>query len=185
MIPARDKADVVGRAISSLLAQDFAGPLDVVLVDDQSSDGTAETRASRSIGAGRLDASDGSRRPAASRGVDRQALGAAAGHRSRAGPVGAADYLLLTDADIAYAPETVTGLVARAERPRGSILNSRMAKLTCANPAERALIPAFIFFFQMLYPFAWVNRPARPIAAAAGGCMLARREALLAAGGIE
>ena len=95
-----------------------------------------------------------------------------------------ADFLLLTDADIAYAPETVTGLVAEAAA-EGLVLNSRMAKLTCANPAERALIPAFIFFFQMLYPFAWVNRPARPIAAAAGGCMLARREALLAAGGIE
>jgi len=184
VIPARDEADVVGRAISSLLAQDFAGRLDIVLVDDQSSDGTAETarRAAAALGAsGGLTVLAGRPLPAGWTGK-LWALQQGIDHvLARPAP---ADFLLLTDADIAYAPETVTGLVAEAAA-EGLVLNSRMAKLTCDNPAERALIPAFIFFFQMLYPFAWVNRPARPIAAAAGGCMLARREALLAAGGIE
>jgi len=183
VIPARDEADVVGRAISSLLAQDFAGRLDIVLVDDQSSDGTAETarRAATALGAsGRLTVLAGRPLPAGWTGK-LWALQQGIDHvLARPAP---ADFLLLTDADIAYAPETVTGLVAEAAA-EGLVLNSRMAKLTCDNPAERALIPAFIFFFQMLYPFAWVNRPARPIAAAAGGCMLARREALEKAGGL-
>jgi hopene-associated glycosyltransferase HpnB len=93
-------------------------------------------------------------------------------------------YLLLTDADIAHSPENLRGLVRRAEA-RGLVLTSLMARLTVENWAERLLIPAFVFFFAMLYPFAWVNDARRPTAAAAGGCMLARRDALRAAGGIE
>src|SRR5262249_11933604 len=93
-------------------------------------------------------------------------------------------YLLLTDADIAYAPDTLTSLVARAQT-RGLVLISLMAKLRCETFAERALIPAFVFFFQMLYPFAWVNRPDAATAPAAGGCMLVRRDALATIGGIE
>jgi hopene-associated glycosyltransferase HpnB len=92
-------------------------------------------------------------------------------------------YLLLTDADIVYAPDTLTRLVARAEKD-GLVLNSLMAKLRRDSIAERGLIPAFVFFFQMLYPFAWANRPGSATAAAAGGCMLARAAALEAAGGI-
>ena len=93
-------------------------------------------------------------------------------------------YLLLTDADIAYAPDTLRRLVAHAEG-RGLVLASLMAKLRCESLAERGLIPAFIFFFEMLYPFAWVNRPERATAGAAGGCMLVRRDALRAAGDID
>ena len=92
-------------------------------------------------------------------------------------------YLLLTDADIAYRGDALTGLVARAERER-LVLNSLMARLRCESPAERFAVPAFVFFFQMLYPFAWSNDPARKTAAAAGGCMLVRRDALEAAGGV-
>src|SRR4029077_8214668 len=92
----------------------------------------------------------------------------------------APDYLLLTDADITYAPDTLTRLVARSEED-GLMLNSLMAKLRAESIAERALVPAFIFFFQMLYPFAWVNRRQHGTAAAAGGCMLVRRAALEAA----
>jgi hopene-associated glycosyltransferase HpnB len=184
VIPARDEADVVGRAVTSLLTQDFAGRLDIVLVDDQSSDGTAETarRAAAALGAAaRLTVLAGTPLPAGWTGK-LWALQQGIDHvLARPAP---ADFLLLTDADIAYAPGTVSALAAEAAA-EGLVLNSRMAKLTCANPAERALIPAFIFFFQMLYPFAWVNRPARPVAAAAGGCMLLRRAALLEAGGIE
>ena len=93
------------------------------------------------------------------------------------------DYLLLTDADIVYAPDALTRLVARAQSG-GYVLTSLMAKLRCESFAERMFIPAFIFFFQMLYPFAWANNPRRTTAAAAGGCMLVRREALAEAGGM-
>ena len=93
------------------------------------------------------------------------------------------DYLLLTDADIAYAPDALRRLVGRA-KAEGLVLVSLMVKLHCQSLAERALIPAFVFFFQMLYPFAWVNRSTTKTAAAAGGCMLVERRALEQAGGI-
>ena len=182
VIPARNEADVVGRAVSSLLSQRPA--LDIVLVNDLSSDGTAEVAygAAAALGASnRLTVLSGRPLPpgwtgklwALQQGIDHVL--------ARSAP---AEFLLLSDADIAYAPDSIAALVTEA-RASGLVLNSRMAKLCGTNPAERALIPAFIFFFQMLYPFAWVNEPARAIAAAAGGCMLLRREALLAAGGIE
>ena len=94
-----------------------------------------------------------------------------------------ATYLLLTDADILYTAEALTALVARAQAS-GAVLTSLMAKLRCESFAEHMFVPAFIFFFQMLYPFAWANDPRRATAAAAGGCMLVRRDALRDAGGM-
>jgi hopene-associated glycosyltransferase HpnB len=94
-----------------------------------------------------------------------------------------AKYLLLTDADIAHAADNLRRLVARAEAD-GLVLTSLMAKLSCANAAERMLVPAFVYFFAMVYPFAKVNDPRSRVAGAAGGCMLARSDALAAAGGI-
>jgi hopene-associated glycosyltransferase HpnB len=91
-------------------------------------------------------------------------------------------YLWLTDADIGHAPDNLRALVARAEAGKLA-LTSLMAELHCATWPERFLIPAFVFFFQMVYPFARVNRPG-PVGAAAGGVMLAEREALKRAGGI-
>src|SRR3981189_1543577 len=93
------------------------------------------------------------------------------------------DYLLLTDADISYAPDALAQLVARAEAG-AYVLTSLMVKLRCVSLAERCFVPAFIYFFQMLYPFAWVNRPRHPLGAAAGGCMLVRPAALRAVGGL-
>jgi hopene-associated glycosyltransferase HpnB len=94
------------------------------------------------------------------------------------------EFVLFTDADIAYAPHVLSRLVAIA-RAKNSVLTSLMVKLRCESAAERWLAPAFVFFFQMLYPFAWVNDPRRTTAAAAGGCMLVQREALHAADGLE
>ena len=94
------------------------------------------------------------------------------------------DYLLLTDADIVHDPDSVRRLAAHAQAD-GLVLTSLMVKLRCESFAERVSIPAFIFFFQMLYPFSWVNRPGNAMAAAAGGCMLVRADALQKAGGIE
>src|SRR5205085_6624099 len=86
-------------------------------------------------------------------------------------------YLLLTDADILHAPGSLRRLVAESEAA-GLALNSRMARLRCESPAERLLIPSFVWFFSLLYPMRRVNRPESPVAAAAGGCILLRRDAL-------
>jgi hopene-associated glycosyltransferase HpnB len=95
---------------------------------------------------------------------------------------GAPDYLLLTDADIVHPPQNLDGLVSRAES--GYDLVSYMATLRCDSLAERALIPAFVFFFFLLYPPAWIRNPRRKTAGAAGGCILIRREMLDRIGGI-
>ncbi len=182
VIPARDEADGIGECLESLFRQDFGGPWSVFLVDDNSSDGTVAVarRTAATCGAeDRLRIVSGEPLPpgwtgklwALSQGID-----AVSGADS-------VDYLLLTDADIVYAPQVLSWLVARAAAQR-LVLVSFMAKLRCESLAERSLIPAFIFFFQMLYPFAWVNRRGSPTAAAAGGCMLVRTEVLRAAGGI-
>ncbi len=177
VIPARDEADSIAVTIGSLLTQDYRGSFRIVLVDDESADGTAQV-ARRAAGAdGRLDIVAGSPTPAGWSGK----LWAVAQGIAAAGE--APRYLLLTDADISYAPGALAGLVSRSEA-EGLALNSLMARLACASWPERFAIPAFILFFPMLYPFAWANDPRKKTAAAAGGCMLVRREALAAAGGI-
>lgn len=181
VVPARDEADVIARSIGGLLAQDYPGKFQVILVDDQSADGTADAAkaAARELGAeDRLTVMGGRPLPAGWTGK----LWAVSQGVERA-EADAPDYLLLTDADIGHTRDNLRQLAARAEAGR-YVLVSLMAKLSCANAAERFLIPAFVFFFQMLYPFAQVNRTASKVAAAAGGCMLVRREALAAAGGI-
>ena len=175
VVPARDEADVIARSIGSLLAQDYPGPFRVVLVDDGSTDGTAEA-ARAAPGAERLEVLAGAALPAGWTGK----LWALEQGVRRAG---APDYVLLTDADIGHAPDNLRALVARAEEGRCALV-SLMARLSCGKLAERFLIPAFVFFFAMLYPFAWVARRDRALAAGAGGCMLVRREALERAGGI-
>jgi hopene-associated glycosyltransferase HpnB len=183
VIPARDEAEGIGACIGSLLAQDYAGAWSIVLVDDGSSDGTAAiARQTAAVRApeDRLDVVTGRPLPAGWTGklwALKQGIEVAQGLNP------APEYLLLSDADIVYAPDTLTRLVARAQAG-GLVLTSLMVKLRCESLPERALIPAFIFFFQMLYPFAWINRPRAATAGAAGGCMLVRSETLWQAGGI-
>jgi hopene-associated glycosyltransferase HpnB len=181
VIPARDEVETIGETIRSLLGQSYAGAFSVVLVDDESRDGTAEAARASAMGAPeRLNVLAGRPLPAGWTGK----LWAVAQGIDQANALAEPpDYLLLTDADIAYAPDALAHLVARAEAG-GYVLTSLMAKLRCDSFAERCFVPAFIYFFQMLYPFAWVNRPTHPMAAAAGGCMLVRPQALRAAGGI-
>ena len=179
VMPARDEADVICESVASLLRQDYRSDLSVIVVDDHSSDVTAaEARraAAAAGGASRLTVLSAPELPVGWTGK-LWALDHGARH------AGDVDYLLLTDADIRYAPDTLARLATRADRDR-LVLVSLMARLNCASFAERALIPAFVFFFQMLYPFAWVNQRARRTAAAAGGCMLVNRRALAAAGGV-
>lgn len=175
VIPARDEADVIARSVGSLLAQDYRGSFRVILVDDQSSDNTAQI--AQVLSSDKLTVMAGAPRPAGWTGklwAVRQGVAVA----------GSSDYLWLTDADIAHTPNNLSKLVARAEA-NGLVLTSLMAKLHCGNFAERLLIPAFVFFFDMLFPFGWVNDPRNRMAAAAGGCMLVKREALEHAGGID
>jgi hopene-associated glycosyltransferase HpnB len=182
VIPARDEASVLPTSLTSILGQDYPGRLSVIVVDDQSSDGTAEvTRGLVSKDGRDISIVVGKALPTDWTGkVWAQAQGIAKADAARPAP----EYLLLTDADIHYAPDALKRLVARA-KSGNYVLTSLMAKLHCESFAERTLIPAFVYFFQMLYPFAWVNRGDRKVAAAAGGCMLVKREALKRAGGIE
>jgi hopene-associated glycosyltransferase HpnB len=183
VIPARDEADCVGHTVASLLQQDYPGDFKVILVDDHSRDGTAQVAQGVAAAAGaatRLTVVPGRPLPAGWTGkLWAQQQGVEHAGAAPQPP----DYLLLTDADIVYAPDVVRDLVRRAEA--GSlVLTSLMVKLRCQSFAERLFIPAFIFFFQMLYPFAWANEPRRATAAAAGGCMLVRRDVLERAGGM-
>jgi hopene-associated glycosyltransferase HpnB len=184
IIPARDEADMIAHSVGSLLRQDYSGPFSVVVVDDQSTDGTAavaSTAASDARAAERLKIVTGNGPPPGWTGkLSAMRQGLAEVEAGAQAP----EFVLFTDADIAYAPHVLSHLVAIA-RAKNSVLTSLMVKLRCESAAERWLAPAFVFFFQMLYPFAWVNDPRRRTAAAAGGCMLVRREALHAAGGIE
>ena len=177
IVPARDEAAVIGQSIGSLLAQDYPGPFRIILVDDGSNDGTAAIARAAAGDSDRLDIVGGSTPPAGWTGK----LWALEQGTRHAGE-GAA-YLWLTDADIVHAPDTLRTLTARSEA-EGLTLNSLMARLETGGFAERALIPAFVFFFQMLYPFARVNDVHdRRTAAAAGGCLLVQREAFIRAGG--
>jgi hopene-associated glycosyltransferase HpnB len=181
VVPARNEADVIGQSIASLLEQDYPGAFRVVLVDDGSDDGTADQALlAAGKGASRLDVLRGLPLPAGWTGkVWAQHQGV-----NHALSADKPDYLLLTDADIGHAPDNIRSLVARAES-QGLALASLMVELSCRRWAERFLIPAFVFFFQMLYPFAWVADRGRGLAAAAGGCMLVRRESLERIGGMS
>jgi len=193
VIPARDEADGIAACIGSLMRQDYAGEWSIVLVDDGSSDGTAAI--ARQTAAALAPSATLPGAPQR----ERNLLEVVAGRPLPAGWTGklwalrqgietaergAPDYLLLSDADIVYEPDVLTSLVKRATAG-GLVLTSLMVKLRCESLAERALIPAFIFFFEMLYPFGWINAPQAATAGAAGGCMLVRAQALRQAGGIE
>ena len=183
VIPARDEAEVIAASIGSLLAQDYAGDFHIVLVDDQSSDGTgraAKACAAASAHPERLSVIDGSAPPRGWAGK----LWAVSQGVSFAQKEFAAKYFLLTDADIAHSPDNLRSLVARAEQGQYGLV-SLMALLRCESFAEKLLVPAFVYFFQMLYPFRWVSDARKKTAAAAGGCMLVRANLLQKAGGVE
>ncbi|TAL99165.1 MAG: glycosyltransferase [Paraburkholderia sp.] len=184
VVPARDEADVIGRAVASLLGQDYAGAFHVIVVDDHSTDGTADAARAAALQlqcADRLTVLTAKPLPAGWSGkVWAQSQGIEA-VKTLGFP---ADFLLLTDADIGHPADAVTQLVVRAEEEKRDLV-SLMVRLRCDSFWEKALIPAFVFFFAKLYPFAWVNNPRNRTAAAAGGCMLVRRTALEEAGGIE
>jgi hopene-associated glycosyltransferase HpnB len=180
IVPARNEADVIERTLSSLLAQDYPGPFAITLVDDRSEDGTGDLARATAV---RRDATvvEGRPRPDGWTGkVWALAEGVAAVRAAGAEPA----YWWFSDADVEHDADTLSRLVATAERDRRALV-SQMVALHCASSWERLLIPAFVFFFRMLYPFAWVNDDRRATAAAAGGCVLLRDDALVRIGGVE
>jgi hopene-associated glycosyltransferase HpnB len=181
VVPARNEAEHIGRAVGSLLQQDWGGTLHVIIVDDGSTDGTA----------------DAARRAAAAAGADRgvTVLGGAPLASGWSGKLWAMsqgveaaralapDYLLFTDADIEHARDSVASLIEQAERERRDLV-SVMVRLSSATWPERCLIPAFVFFFFKLYPPRWIAERGARTAGAAGGCILIRPAALERAGGL-
>ena len=176
VVPARDEADVIQRSIGSLIAQDYPGEFRIVLVDDQSGDGTGA--AARALNSERLTVLTGGARPAGWTGK-LWAMSQGSDYAAAFKP----DYLWFTDADIAHSSDNLRMLVARA-KDGNRVLVSLMARLSCKSAAEHFLIPAFVFFFDMLFPFGAVNNPRNTVAAAAGGCMLVKESALKESGGI-
>ena len=176
IVPARDEAETVGRAVKSLLGSRYGGRLHVFVVDDHSSDGTADI--ARQAGGDRIAVVSARPLPPGWTGkLWAIAQGVEAARGTSPG------YLLFTDADIVHASGNVAKLVARAQRDDLS-LASVMVRLHCSTVAERLTIPAFVFFFFKLYPPAWIARADSRTAGAAGGCILIRTQALARIGGI-
>lgn len=174
IVPARDEAASIADCLRSLLAQNYGGAFRVVLVDDGSTDRTGDI--ARGLGDPKLTVMTGGPRPAGWSGklwAVAQGIAAAEG----------AELFFMTDADIVHSPDHLATLMARAERDDLDMV-SEMVALSCESLAEKALVPAFVFFFQLLYPFARVNEPLSATAAAAGGTILVRRRALARIGGI-
>lgn len=181
IIPARNWAECIGSSLRSLLAQDYPGQFRIVVVDDGSTDGTrSEAEQAFPSSDDRVLIARGERLP---EGWSGKLWAVHQGVQLANGRWLASRYFLLTDADIQHHPTNLRRLVVKAEL-EGRDLVSLMVQLRCQAFWERLLVPAFIFFFQKLYPFTRVNYPARPEAAAAGGCMLVRGQSLEAAGGI-
>lgn len=176
IVPARNEEGLVGRAVASLAAQRYAGEFHIVLVDDDSTDATAQAALDAApptlltvVRAAPLPAGWTGKLWAVAEGIRHAAL---------LNP----GYLLLTDADIVHPPGNLALLATRAAA--GYDMVSAMATLHCRTLAERALVPAFVFFFFLLYPPAWIRDSRRATAGAAGGCILIRRAALEGIGGI-
>ena len=179
VVPARNEAEFIGPIVTALLSQSV--PMPIILVDDESADGTAEVArlaAEKAGKAGALTVIRGKPMPAGwtgklwsmHQGIERA---------SESNPT----WLMLTDADVLHGPETAATLGRIASKNYDLV--SFMVKLRCESVAEKLLIPPFVYFFFMLYPPAWISDPRRSTAGAAGGCMLVKAETLQRAGGLE
>ncbi|MUG97453.1 glycosyltransferase [Scytonema sp. UIC 10036] len=184
VVPARNEADLLPISLRSLLTQDYPGSLSVVLVDDRSTDGTASVAfdiAKKLKKTDQLKVLIAEPLPA---GWTGKLWALHQGIQYTETLKEAPDYFLLSDADIEHDALNVRSLVVKAQQENLDLV-SLMVKLRCEHFWEKLLIPAFVFFFQKLYPFPWVNNPTKPTAAAAGGCILITREALHEIGSIE
>lgn len=181
IVPARNESAVIGKSMRSLLRQEYGGQFHVFLVDDHSSDSTAEAAATAAVAAGCPDRLTVVTAQPLAEGWTGKLWALSEGLKAAA--CFEAEYYWFTDADILHDPEALHELLGRAQSG-GYDLASLMVKLHCGSFAERMLIPAFVFFFFKLYPPAWVARAHKRTAAAAGGCILIRATALERIGGI-
>jgi hopene-associated glycosyltransferase HpnB len=181
VVPARDEAETIERCVESLVRQDYPGEFALVVVDDHSKDRTGALARNAAQSAGE-----------AHRVTILQAMDLQAGWTGKlwalqqgisSGASSQPEYYWFTDADIVHAPDTLRRLVSRAENQRLD-LTSLMVLLQAKTVAEKLLIPAFLYFFLMLYPPKWIADGKSRTAGAAGGCILLRREALERIGGI-
>ena len=179
IIPARNEAATIGPTLQSLLQQ-TTGLVRIIVVDDESSDATPDVvrRIADSHGSDQVDLIHGAPLPSGWTGK-LWALSQGVAKANKEAP----DYLLFTDGDILHSPDSVRSLLSIAESGRYALV-SYMARLACSTFAEKALIPAFVFFFFKLYPPAWIRSTRFRTAGAAGGCILIRRDVLLKIGGL-
>ncbi|MET8697098.1 glycosyltransferase [Streptomyces bauhiniae] len=172
VVPARDEAAVLPASLPSLLAQDYPGRAEVFLVDDGSRDGTGDLARELSARHGGLPLTvDSPGEPPAGWTGKLWAVR----HGITLARARDPEFLLLTDADIAHAPDSLRSLVAAA-RTGDFDLVSQMARLRAESPWERLVVPAFVYFFAQLYPFRWIGRRGARTTAAAGGCVLLRAD---------
>ncbi|MGB3509394.1 MAG: glycosyltransferase [Microcoleaceae cyanobacterium] len=184
IIPARNEAKLLQGTLKSLLSQDYSGNLKIILIDDHSTDNTtnvARMIAQQNNNFTKLEIISAQDLPDGWTGKI-WAISEGINHAKKQIP--APDYFLFTDADIEHSSTNISQLVLKAEEENLALV-SLMVKLQCETLAEELMIPAFVFFFQKLYPFKWVNNPQKSTAAAAGGCILIRQQVLDEIGGIE
>jgi hopene-associated glycosyltransferase HpnB len=178
IVPARDEGQTIAAAVASLHAQDYRGEFHIVVVDDDSRDATAQ-KAREAAPPSRLTVARANRLPAGWTGK-LWAMSEGVRHAAPFRP----EYILFTDADIVHPPDNLRGLVARAQQGNYALV-SYMATLRCRTIGEIALVPAFVFFFFLLYPPRSIRNPHRREAGAAGGCILLRRDRLEKIGGLD
>lgn len=191
VIPARNEAESIAGTLAALHDQDYPGHMRIVVVDERSSDGTADAARRAAADPGARHLTVGARHltvvvPGAALPEEwvGKVWGMEQGLRVLEDGGDPPEWVLFTDADIHHAPDSLRALMASAMD--GCVgLESRMARLRCSSRAEKLLIPPFVLFFFLLYPPLWANRPGSRIASAAGGCNLVRRDALRAAGGLR
>jgi hopene-associated glycosyltransferase HpnB len=188
VVPARNEAEVIEQTTAALVQQDYPGYYHIWLVDDHSSDETAALARKAALAAGQPERLTILKAPPLPDGWTGKLWALETGIRRALDVFPDIEYFLFTDADIVHPPRSLSRLLTRAEAGsfdgRPFDLVSLMARLHCRSFAEKLMIPAYVFFFQMLYPFRRANDPEDGLAAAAGGVMLVRREILGTIGGL-